>query len=160
MTKTPSWGVVMTPDDQMSDVRAIEEIIGRQFGSLCWSPRTAADWDRFVSDFFPDAPLYPAARPVKRQSVNEFRERLSGLAQTQLHSFHEDVLGTEVRVFGNVAIAVAGCEIVANESEVTRGVEMLLLVKDAGRWQIVCQAWDTESDELKIPPHLKGEEKT
>lgn len=150
----------MKTADQITDIQAIEEVIDRQFGSLSWSSETAADWGTFVSDFLPDAALYPAARPVKRQSVNAFRERLSGLAQTKLHSFHENVLGTEVRVFGNVAVAVAGCEIVENETEVSRGVEMLLLVKDAGQWKIVSQAWDTESEEVKIPAHLAGAEKT
>lgn len=149
----------MAEDNQMSEVREIKQIIGRQFGSLCWSSDTAADWDTFVSDFFPGAPLYPAARPVRQQSINEFRERLSGLAKTKLHSFHENMLGTEIRVFGNVAVAVVGCEIVENESDVTRGVEMLLLVKSAGQWKIVSQAWDTESDEKRIPPHLAGEKK-
>ncbi len=151
---------VMKTADQMTDVQAIEEVIDRQFGSLNWSPGTAADWDTFVSDFLPDAPLYPAARPVRQQSVNEFRERLSGLAETKLNSFHENVLGTEVRVFGNIAVAVAGCEIVENETEVSRAVEMLLLVKDAGEWQIAGQAWDTESAEVKIPPHLAGADET
>lgn len=148
----------MATADQISDIRAIEELIARQFGSLSWSPETAADWDTFVSDFFPYASLYPAARPARRQSVDAFRERLSTLAQTKLHSFHENVLGTEVRVFGNVAVAAAGCEIVENGTEVTRGVEMLLLVKDAGQWKIVAQAWDTESDEFMIPPDLAGSE--
>jgi hypothetical protein len=32
----------------------------------------------------------------------------------------------------HVAIAVAGCEITENDADVTRGVEMMLLVKDAG----------------------------
>jgi hypothetical protein len=42
-------------------------------------------------------------------------------------------------MFDNVAIAVAGCEITENDADVTRGVEMMLLVKDAGVWRIAAQ---------------------
>ncbi len=144
----------MSTEDQMTDIRAIKELIGRQFGSLSWSPEAPADWDRFTSDFFPEASLYPAARPVQRQSTKAFVERLSGLSETMLSSFRENVLGTEVHVFGNVAIAAAGCEMIENETEVNRGVEMLLLVKEKGKWKIVAQAWDTESADVKLPPHF------
>lgn len=144
----------MKEGDQRTDEQAIRELIGRQFASLSWSPKTSADWDSFIGDFTPGASLYPSARPVKRQSVDGFVERLAGLAASELRSFREDVLGTEVRVFGNVAVAIAGCEVIENESEVNRGVEMLLLVKDQGRWRIVAQAWDTESADTKLPAHL------
>jgi hypothetical protein len=81
---------------------------------------------------------------------------MKGLAGTKLHSFHETVLGTEVQVFGNVAVAVAACEMRENDAEVNRGVEMLLLVKDEGAWRIVAHAWDTETPTRPIPPNLLG----
>lgn len=148
----------MKTQSQNTDQQAIEKVIERQFGSLSWTPGESADWDTFMSDFLADAPLYPARRPVKQQAVGAFMERLSGLAETRLRSFHEKVLATEVRVFGNVAVALAGCETVENETETSRGVEMLLLVKDSGQWKIAGQAWDMESEQLKIPPDLRGAE--
>jgi ketosteroid isomerase-like protein len=148
-------GVVGT-DDHSADVRAIEALIARQFGSLGWSPGTPAAWEAFAADFYPDAALYPAARPAKRQTVEAFVERMKGLAATRLRSFTETVLGTEVHVFGNVAVALAACEIIENDASMNRGVEALLLVKDEGRWQIVSQAWDTESDTMPIPARLVG----
>lgn len=146
----------MSLEDTMTDSRAIEALIARQFGSLTWSAEQPADWEGFTSDFFPHASLYPAARPVRRQSIDAFVERLAGLSKTTLASFRENVLATEVRVFGNVAVAVAGCEMIENEAEVNRGVEMLLLVKEQGRWKIVAQAWDTESADREIPRYLAG----
>jgi ketosteroid isomerase-like protein len=107
-------------------------------------PGRSADWEAFQGDFLPEAPLTPAARPVKRQTVEAFMARMQGLGRTALASFHERVLGTEVQVFGNVAVAMAGCEITENGGHVTRGVEMLLLVKTDGAWRIAAQAWDTE----------------
>jgi hypothetical protein len=141
------------------DRRAIEAIIERQFASLGWSPGRSADWQAFASDFFPDASLYPAARPARRQMVEAFVERMQGLG-TKLRSFDETVLGTEIHIFGNVAVALAGCEIIENGTEVSRGVEALLLIKDGGAWRIVAQAWDTEAEAKPIPEHLGNRART
>lgn len=142
---------------QQEDVRAIEALIARQFASLSWSRGEPADWNAFAADFSPDALLYPASRPAKRQTVDAFVERMKGVAATKLHTFKERVLGVEVRVFGNVAVALAACEMTENEAHVNRGVEMLLLVKDGGVWRIASQAWDMESEAKPIPAHLTGD---
>ena len=144
----------MQSDTNGEDTRAIRELVARQFASLNWSPERSADWKAFAADFQSDATLYPAARPAKVQTVQAFVERMKGLAETKLRSFQEAVLGTQVHVFGNVAVAIAGCEIVENTSDVTRGVEMMLLVKEEGTWRIVSQAWDKESAANPIPPTL------
>jgi surfactin synthase thioesterase subunit len=146
----------MEADTHRDNVQAIEAIIGRQFASLSWTPGTSADWDGFAADFFPEASLYPAARPARRQTAEAFIERMKSLEGTTLRSFAEAVLGTEIHVFGNVAVALAACEMTENEAEVHRGVEMLLLIKNAGAWQIVSQAWDTESPSQPIPLRLLG----
>jgi hypothetical protein len=142
--------------DHEGDMRAIGAVIARQFASLYWRPGTTGDWQAFASDFHLEASLYPAARPARRQTVDAFVQRMNGLAGTKLRSFREEVLGTEIRVFGNVAVAVAACEMIENDAEVNRGVEMLLLVKDEGHWRIVAQAWDTESPAQPIPSDLLG----
>jgi hypothetical protein len=133
---------------------AIRGIIERQFGSLSWTAVSSPDWSAFERDFLPGAALYPAARPAKSQKPEEFVERMKGLAATSLRSFKEVPLGHEIRVFGNVAVAVAVCEITENEAQVTRGIEMMLLVKTEGCWQIVSQAWDTEGVSKPIPADL------
>lgn len=144
----------METHEHREDVRAIEAIIARQFGSLNWNPGTEGDWETFAVDFHPDAALFAAARPSRRQTVGDFVARMKGLASTKLRSFREEVLGTHVHIFGNVAVAVAACEITENDAEVSRGVEMLLLVRDEGQWRIVSQAWDTENPSKPIPAFL------
>jgi hypothetical protein len=119
-----------------------------------WSRGASGNWAAFAADFFPGAALFPAARPARRQSVEGFIERMQGLAGTTLRSLRESVLGIEVRVFGNIAVAVAGCELTENDTEVNRGVEMLLLVRSEGAWQVVAQAWDTEGASQRLPAHL------
>jgi hypothetical protein len=133
---------------------AIRGIIERQFGRLSWTAVSSPDWSAFERDVLPGASLYPAARPAKSQKPEEFVERMKGLAATSLRSFKEVPLGHEIRVFGNVAVAVAVCEITENEAQVTRGIEMMLLVKTEGCWQIVSQAWDTEGVSKPIPADL------
>jgi ketosteroid isomerase-like protein len=137
--------------EHSDDRRAIEALIARQFASLGWSPGRSPDWEAFAADFFAGAPLYPAARPARRQTVDGFVERMKGLAGTKLRSFAETVLGTDVHVFGNVAVALAACEITENDADVSRGVEALLLVKDEGRWRIVAQAWTRRMKTNRFP---------
>jgi len=146
----------MQRDEKDQDRRMIEALIARQFASLNWTPSAPADWSTFASDFVPEATLYPSARPIHRQTVAEFVGRMQGIAATSLRTFHERVLGTEVRVFGNVAVAVAACEVTENDKDVSRSVEMLLLVKDAGAWRIVSQAWDKETADNPLPAAWGG----
>ena len=79
------------------DHKAIEAIIARQFGSLNWTPDKPADWNGSIADFLPGASLYPAVRPAKMQTPEEFVVRMKGLAESKLQSFKEDFLGHQIR---------------------------------------------------------------
>jgi hypothetical protein len=92
------------------DADAIRHLIARQFNSICWTPNNSADWKGFAADFAPWATLYPAARPARPHTVERFVERMNGLAETTVHTFFEAPLGAVVHVFGNIAVAAAGCE--------------------------------------------------
>jgi ketosteroid isomerase-like protein len=138
------------------DERAIMAIIERQFASLGWTAQHRADWASFAGDFLPHAVLYPAARPAQPQSVAAFVERMKGLAGTTLRTFRERALGAEIRVFGNVAIAMAACEIVENESQTSRCIEAMLLVRQDRAWKIAAQGWDMESAANPLPANLLG----
>ena len=142
--------------NQESDIQAIRALIARQFASLSWKTDAAPDWRMFKGDFLPHAVLYASARPARAQSLEAFVERMNGLVGTTLRSFDEVVLGSEVRVFGNIAVAVIACENTENGTEVNRNVEMMLLVKDEGLWKIAAQAWDKESETAPIPTELLG----
>jgi hypothetical protein len=144
----------MTAQRLREDTQAIEAVIARQFGSLNWGANEAADWTGFASDFFPDATLYPAARPASAQTVGAFVDRMKGLSGASLRAFRQRGLGADIHTFGNVAVALAACENLENGTDATRGVEAILLIKDQGKWQIVAQAWDRESEANPIPEHL------
>ena len=148
----------MRTSDDSDDIRAIGSIIARQFGTMNWSPQAPPDWAAFGADFVPGAHLFPAARPLAPQTVEDFVERMEGLVGSTLRSFAQTVLGTEIRVFGNVAVAMGACENIENGNDVVRGVEAFLLVKNDGVWRIASQAWDTESDSVRISDRLLSTE--
>ena len=72
----------MNIDEHSEDLRAIQALIARQFGSLSWSPGKSADWEVFATDFYPDAALYPAARPATGQTVEAFCRTDEGLGRS------------------------------------------------------------------------------
>lgn len=130
-------------DDPDADVAAIEALIQRQFESLQWTPARAADWQGFAGDFVPGAQLFPAARPVAPKTVPEFVSRMQGLSQTTLKSLGERFAGARILAYGNVAVALAVCELTENGVAATANLEALLLVKEGDAWRIAAQAWDT-----------------
>ena len=137
-----------------SDEIAIRELIRTQAERLSWTSDTPADWDAFKSGYLPSALLIASARPARTQTVDEFLTRMKALSTGSLPSFAETALNGAVHVFGNIAVAIIAGETLENESERNRDVSGYLLVKEAGRWRIVAQAWDKETAERPIPPAL------
>ena len=145
----------MVAADENEDERAIKALIGAHFDALRWSPGTAADWATFAADFLPDASLFPAARPARRQTLDAFITRMNGVAAGALRSFEEKTLGMQVLVFGNVAVVLAASEMLENGTEVNHDVSGYLLLKDGGKWRIAAHAWDKASEQRPVPQHLR-----
>ncbi|MFK0162258.1 hypothetical protein [Rhizobium sp. NPDC090279] len=146
--------VILVNGDVNPDIEAIRALVERQFKSMSWMQGGMPDWAAFTVDFVPQAPLYASARPVQSQSVQQFVERMNGLVGTSLQSLDERVLGSVMHVFGNVAVAVVACESIENCAEVDRTVEMMLLVKNEGVWQIAAQAWDKENASHRVTARI------
>jgi hypothetical protein len=144
----------MAVADETDDVRAINSLIGAHFDGLRWSPGTLPDWVSFAADFLPDASLFPAARPVRRQTLEAFITRMNGLVNGALRSFEEKTLGMQVLVFGNVAVVLAASEMLENGAEVNRDVSGYLLLKNEGKWSIAAHAWDHASAQRPLPEEL------
>lgn len=144
----------MRSEPAEGDEEAIRALVARQFASLSWGGGVAPGWADFAADFHADARLFPSARPARAVTADAFVDRMRGLSETTLTSLQETVLGVEVRVFGNIAVATAAAEMVENERETSRSVEMLLLVKEDGGWKIAAQAWDKASEANPLPDAL------
>jgi len=141
--------------DNSTDVSAIKELVRSQYASVNWTRERDADRSTFAAAFLSGASLFPAARPVKPQTVDQFVDRMKRLrAEGTLATFEETPLGCEVRVFGNVAVAFVACEMLENGSTMTRDVSAAVLIRDHDRWRIAAQAWDGETETRKIPDDL------
>lgn len=136
------------------DETAIRELIRAQAKRLSWTRDTPADWNGFKGGCLPNALLIASARPARTQTVDEFLARMQALSTGSLQSFAETALNGAVHVFGNVAVAIIAGETLENESERNRDVSGYLLVKEAGHWKIVAQAWDKETAARPIPPAM------
>jgi len=138
-------------DNKRQDEDQIRALIARQFTSLCWDHEARPDWEVFTANFLSSAALFPSARPVVAATVSTFLDRMKVLSVTSLESFQEEVLGTTIHVFGGVAVAVVACEVTENQKDVSRTVEMMLLVKQDDAWRIAAQAWDKASPTRPVP---------
>ena len=144
----------MNDRNRSDDESAIAALIGAHFEGLRWTPDTRPDWETFSADFLPGAQLFPAARPARAKTVDEFIERMNGVARDALHTFEEHTLGMKALVFGNVAVVLAASEMLENETEVNHDVSGYLLVKSEGKWRIAAHAWDKATGERPVPDAL------
>lgn len=136
------------------DVFAIKQLMRREL-SLSWSRDKDGDWEAFANAFVPGAALFPAARPAKLQTLDQFVERMEQLrADGKLHSFEVTPLGCDVQVFGKVAVALAACRLLENGSIINYEVNATVLVHEVDSWRIAAQAWDVESSSHTIPDRL------
>jgi hypothetical protein len=145
----------MAASDEGDDLRAIKTLIGAHFDGLRWNAGTRPDWKTFSADFLPDASLYGAARPVRRQTLDAFIARMNGVAEGTLHSFEEKTFGMQVLIFGNLAVVLAASEMLENGTDVNHDVSGYLVLKDNGKWRIAAHAWDKASEQKPIPEHLR-----
>ena len=74
------------------DIRAIQAVILGQFDSLNWTPETSGG-QLHLRRF---AIFGRIAVPARRQTLEEFIERMSGLAGSKLRSFKKAALGQEI----------------------------------------------------------------
>lgn len=140
MTTTPG----SSPSSDGDEIRAL---IHAQFDSLDWSPGRDGDWLRFENGFLPGAQLFGARRPAQPHSGRDFTDRLKWLREDgTLAAFSEKGVGCAVYVVGSVAVALAGCEMTGNGTDVTRDVSAFLLVKNPEGWRVAAQAWDLVDD--------------
>lgn len=131
---------------------AILAMIRSLYEALNWGPDKAPGWDAFKACFHETARLYPSARPMEALSVDAFVERMDAQRQSgNLASFSETMLGEDVLVFGNVAVAFSAYETLMNDGDTSRGLNAFHLAHDGNEWKVLSLAWDNESADLPLP---------
>lgn len=139
------------------DVKAINTVIDGLFEAISWTPDRPADWQALAQSFHDDAVMIPSARPIATVDVRTFSDRMQAQRDSgALTSFEERVLHNTVHVMGNAASVANVYEGVANGGAPFRGVNMLLLSKEDGRWKVVAMTWAQETDDAPLPAALLG----
>jgi len=139
----------------MNDNEQIHSLIAEHFEAMSWEPGSNPNWQRFRSDFLPQAILVGAARPATVRTVDGFIERMETVARANLQSFEEHTRGIKILQFGNIAVVLAMSELLENSKDVNHDVSGYLLVKSEGRWMIAAHAWDQAGDAKPVPDDLR-----
>lgn len=138
---------------------AILDVIRTLYQALNWGPDKAPGWEAFKSCFHESARLYPSARPMEAVSVDAFVERMDAQRKNgNLASFSETMLGEDVLVFGNVAVAFSAYETLMNDGDTSRGLNAFHFAHDGNEWKVLTLAWDNASADLPLPdlPRVAG----
>ncbi|WP_052261933.1 hypothetical protein [Leisingera sp. ANG-M1] len=126
-----------------ADREEIAALIARQFRALCWDEETPPNTAALTGAYLPEAQLFASARPARAQSAQDFAARMAGLRDSgHIPVFEEKGCGLHIWVAGSVAVAMAGCEMHENRTEVTEDISAFLLIRNPGGWAIAAQAWD------------------
>jgi len=137
---------------QAESRQEILSILQKLYQALNWDESTKPDWNSFSDCFHATARLYPSARPVEALDVDTFVGRMDGQRSNgNLATFAETMLGEDIQVFGNVAVAFSAYETVINGDRKSRGLNAFHLGRDDGTWKILSLAWDNETDEQPLP---------
>jgi len=135
--------------DLSSDYKKIQKLIYQQFESLQWTDEVGANWSLFESGFGQCATLFPAKRPVEPITPKQFQQRMSELrTKNILSDFNEKVTACDIRIYGNIATAIVGCEMQENNNTYTYDINAMILLKDENQWRIVSQAWDVVPEQI------------
>ena len=134
----------MTDTGQVTrDRDDIAKLIATQFRSLCWTEDTLSDTQALTDAYQQGAQLFASARPARAQTAEEFAKHMSALRQSgRISVFEEKGVGLHIWVTGNVAVAMAGCEMHENQKDVAEDISAFLLIKNPDGWAIAAQAWD------------------
>ncbi len=131
---------------------AILGVIRQLYEALNWNDTKAPAWDAFKSCFHETARLYPSARPLDALSVDSFVDRMDAQRKNgNLAVFSEAMLGEDVLVFGNIAVAFSAYETTMNGGDRSRGLNAFHLARDGEAWKVLSLAWDNETADQPLP---------
>lgn len=136
------------------DTQQICQLIDQMFVAISCDKNKAANWQDFASRCADGVSMFPSARPINRISIDAFTNMMQRqMDDGSIETFSERTLGHHVQVFGNIAVVMSAYEATVNNGSPSRGVNAFLLVKDE-TWSIVAMAWDSETNDIKIPDRL------
>lgn len=143
----------------MNDVKDIDAIIKATYDVLSGKAGTK-NWERFRSLFYPGAimsaaQVLPNGQTMYHQFTFEDYIANNGSLFTKM-DFYEQEIGRKLDQFGNIAIARSAYQFRFSENGKVeqRGINMISLVKERGRWWITSIMWQDEGASNPIPQDL------
>lgn len=142
----------------MTDEEQIRAAVTEMYAMVS-GPAGPRDWSKQNEVFHPDSRqirtgigedgrMWAQAfdRDAYRENVEPFFEKTG---------FYEIELGSEVRIFGNIAHVWSAYEArtaLDDETPERRGINSIQLLKDPdGKWRIISMIWDNEREGLSLP---------
>ncbi len=127
-----------------SDEEQIRALIGRQFESIGCGRAGDAGWMTFHRDVIAGEWRFPGNVSAGEQNPRRFDNRLGGeRAAAAPGTSGGKFVGCHAWIFGNIAVALAGCEMGGDGLTTAREIAGYLLIRYPDGWKIAAQAWDT-----------------
>lgn len=140
----------------MSHEDAIRAVIRALYECITFPPGGSPDFDRLHTLFAPGARMIHAQRSGTRvMELPEFcalamREIEAG----RLPSFAEEELVCRIDGFGHIAQVISSYQArgaPGDAAVVTRGVNLIQLLRDGEGWRVLSMVWQNEDAEDRIP---------
>jgi predicted metalloprotease with PDZ domain len=144
---------------KIEDVKDISSIVASIYDVLSGKAGTK-NWERLRSLYYPGAVMsavqnLPNAQTFYKQfSFEDYIEHNGPLFSTM--DFYEQEIGRKTTEFGNIAVVQSAYQFRFSESGKIeqRGVNIISLVKDKGRWWVTSIMWQDESPTNLLPKDL------
>jgi hypothetical protein len=149
-----------------SDVNSIDAIVNATYAVIS-GPAGPKDWDRERFLMHPMARMMrglpaggPSGAPPTPGLAVFTCEQFIGFAKPKLETeeFYEYETGREVFRFGRMAQVVSAYASTSglDQEPYARGINLIQLWFDGGRWWVLSVLWDWEGGENRIPAALRG----
>lgn len=155
-----AWMDANAAPAKKEDVATVDGIITALYDVIS-GPAGERDWTRFRSLYKENASMGAVAVMPDGNSryvhMTTSDYMVNNAPFFMENAFHETELGREVWEFGKIAQIKTAYEFTVGESETPqqRGVNLVNLVRDNGRWWITSILWTTEGADNPIPESLK-----
>jgi predicted metalloprotease with PDZ domain len=155
-----NWLMAYPVTSREEDVETIEGLVEALYDVIS-GPAGERDWNRYRSLFANNAMMGAVAvnsdgsTRYVHMTPEDYITRNDPFFKE--NAFYERELGRDVWSFGKIAQVKSGYEYTLGEDTVPeqRGVNIINMVHDQGRWWITSVLWTTEGEENPIPDELK-----
>ena len=136
--------------------QAIRQVVQALYACITFPPGGSPDFDRLHTLFTPGARLIHAQRSgTQIMDLPEFcAQAMAHIEAGRLPSFAEEELHARIDVFGHIAQVRSSYQArgaPGDPTVLTRGVNLIQLLRDGEGWRVLSILWQNEDAEDRIP---------